>query len=149
MCLCLHFWLNDCISGFPGLSPYNLMAFCYSTSCSMSLTNSACFDCPSTSFLDSCRFSSLVLYSCGLALKTSQTNLLNTKQRAFPQPALDSLVIDLQQCQMVWEEAPLVSSCMFHLINKLCVCWPILQKKHQFLEQIPTFQTVIYNIRHS
>lgn len=118
----MHLWLNVCISGFPGLSPYNLMAFCYSTSCSMSLTNSACFDCPSTSFLASCRFSSLVLYSRGLALKTSQTNQLNTKERAFPQPALDSLVIDLQQCQMVWEEAPLVSSCMFHLINnKLCL----------------------------
>ncbi|TNN63942.1 hypothetical protein EYF80_025875 [Liparis tanakae] len=51
------------------------------TSRSMSLTNSACFECPSTSFLASCRFSTRLLYSCGLALRTNSGSLRTEKAR--------------------------------------------------------------------
>lgn len=48
------------------------IVLCRSTSCSMSLMNSPCFECPSTSFLALCRCSCRALNSSGLALKTSR-----------------------------------------------------------------------------
>lgn len=48
------------------------IVLCHFTSCSMSLMNSPCFECPSTSFLALCRCSCRTLYSSGLALKTSR-----------------------------------------------------------------------------
>lgn len=63
---------NMCLIKF--LHAFSVLLLCHSTSCSMNVTNSACFECPSTSFLVSCRFSRRALYSCGLALKMNRTN---------------------------------------------------------------------------
>jgi len=77
-CMCSYLWVNLtvmlwlCIVLQDLQSHFLFLLRWYATSCSMSRTNSACLECPRTSFLASCRFSSRASYSWGLALISNQ-----------------------------------------------------------------------------
>lgn len=128
MCQCLNVWLSKSIISTlfcPVFEPGR-----YSTSCSMSRTNSACFECPSTSLLTSCRFSSRALNSCGLELKTSQTKqseqLLKRLNVPFsPPPPVCVRVYDSQ-----WRLT--LRRVQTRRLTTSCVCRPFREKPSFF-----------------